>query len=209
MLHITQHNAQPEVGTNELADFLSVKPATANSMLKRLREKELVSYEKYGKITLSTTGTAIAKRILRKHRLWETFLCKVLGFGWDEVHEVAEQLEHVHSPKLIERLDQLLGFPKFDPHGDPIPDQEGNFPLLHSRVLAEVAVGASCKMVAVKDDSSDFLQYVMQVGLGINKQIRLVSRNAYDGLTVIAVEGKSYSVSQKFTENIYVESEDF
>ncbi len=205
LLHISQHNKQPEVGTNELADFLSVKPATANSMLKRLREKNLVCYEKYGKITLSAEGANVAKRILRKHRLWETFLYKVLGFGWDEVHEVAEQLEHVHSPKLIERLDQLLGFPQFDPHGDPIPDKEGNFPLLHSKVLAEVAVGATCKMVAVKDDSSDFLQYVVQVGLGIDKEIQLLGRKAYDGLTLIAVEGKECSVSQQFAENIYVE----
>lgn len=205
LLHLSQQHVMGEVGTNELAQLLAVKPATANNMLKRLREKDLVCYEKYGKITLSHQGSSVAKRIIRKHRLWETFLHQVLGFGWEEVHEIAEQLEHIQSPKLVDRLDQFLGFPQLDPHGDPIPDQDGNFPLLHSHTLAEMAVGTVCKMVAVREDDTAFLQYVMQVGLGIHKVIRLVSRQAYDGLTCIEVEGQQYSVSQKFTENIYVE----
>ncbi len=116
-----------EVGTNELATHLTVKPATANNMLKKLKEKTLVDYEKYGKIMLTPKGKKRAISIVRNHRLWETFLYEKLSFSWDEVHEVAEQLEHIKSAKLIDRLDEFLDFPALDPHGDPIPNKNGEF----------------------------------------------------------------------------------
>ena len=193
-----------EAGTNELALQLGVKPATANDMLKKLREKGYLEYEKYGKIRLSDTGRQSAILVLRKHRLWETFLHQKLEFTWDEVHEVAEQMEHIQSEKLIEKLDWFLSYPQFDPHGDPIPNKKGELKVQFKKTLADVAVASSCKMVAVKDNSSSFLQYVVKVGLGINNEILVVSKQDYDALMVIKVNGVKSSVSQKFAENIFV-----
>ena len=193
-----------KVGTNELATALLVKPATVNNMLKKLKEKELVHYEKYGKINLTKTGRKKALDIIRKHRLWETFLYEKLEFNWDEVHEVAEQLEHIKSEKLVDKLDKLLEYPDFDPHGDPIPNKKGEVKVQVKKTLSDVAVGSSCKMVAVKDDSSSFLQYVIKVGLELNSEIVVVSKQEYDAITVIEVNGLESIVSQIFTENILV-----
>jgi len=192
------------VGTNELATALAVKPSTANDMLKKLKEKELVDYKKYGKISLTNTGKKKAIDVLRKHRLWETFLYEKLEFSWDEVHELAEQLEHIQSEKLVDKLDKFLEYPEFDPHGDPIPNKKGEFKVQFKKTLSDVAVGSSCKMVAVKDNSTSFLQYVVKVGLGINNEIFVLSKQDYDAITVIEVNGIKSSVRQKFAENIFV-----
>ena len=205
LLKLTFESESNEAGTNELALLLALKPATVNDMLKKLKEKQLVAYEKYGKIALSTEGTKIALEILRKHRLWETFLYAKLRFTWDEVHEVAEQLEHIYSAKLIEKLDDFLGYPEFDPHGEPIPDSKGGIKQNINQSLAEVRAGDICKMVSVKDNSSSFLQYVDKVGLAINSRIRVVSKQEYDALMVIEVNGLTSTISQKFAENIYVD----
>jgi len=204
-LKLTFESETKETGTNELAGLLALKPATVNDMLKKLKEKQLVDYEKYGKITLSPKGKKIAVEIIRKHRLWETFLYEKFKFTWDEVHEVAEQLEHIQSVKLIDKLDDFLGYPKFDPHGEPIPDSKGEMKQNIKNNLSEVKAGNSCRMVSVKDNSSSFLQYVDKVGLAINSQIRVISKQEYDALMVIEVKGKTLTVSQKFAENIYVE----
>ena len=193
-----------KVGTNELATALLVTPATVSNMLKKLKEKELVDYERYGKITLTKTGRKKALDIIRKHRLWETFLYEKLEFNWDEVHEVAEQLEHIQSEKLVDKLDKLLEYPDFDPHGDPIPNKKGEVKVRVNKTLADVAVGSSCKIVAVKDDSSSFLKYVAKVGLELNSEIVVVSKQEYDAITVIEVNGTESSVSQLFSENIFV-----
>jgi len=204
LFNISQQNEDKAVGTNELAKSLSVKPATVNSMLKKLRGKDLVDNEKYGKITLTNKGEKEAVGILRKHRLWETFLCEKLEFSWDEVHEIAEQLEHIKSKKLVDKLDKFLDYPEFDPHGEPIPNNMGELKVQNKYTLASIPVGDSCKMVAVKDDSSSFLQYVDKVGLGINKEITIISKQEYDAITVIEVNNVQSSVSKKFTENIFV-----
>tara|TARA_B100000795_G_scaffold126081_2_gene94084 strand:+ start:3437 stop:4093 length:657 start_codon:yes stop_codon:yes gene_type:complete len=193
-----------KVGTNELATALLVTPATVSNMLKKLKEKELVDYERYGKITLTKTGRKKALDIIRKHRLWETFLYEKLEFSWDEVHEVAEQLEHIQSEKLVDKLDKLLEYPDFDPHGDPIPNKKGEVKVRVNKTLADVAVGSSCKIVAVKDDSSSFLKYVAKVGLELNSEIVVVSKQEYDAITVIEVNGTESSVSLLFSENIFV-----
>lgn len=191
-------------GTNELAAHLNVKPATATDMLKKLKDKKYVDYKKYGKISLTATGRKHAVEIIRKHRLWETFLYKKLSFTWDEVHEVAEQLEHIQSQKLIDRLDEFLEYPEFDPHGDMIPNAKGEMKMAFKKTLAEVGDGESCKMVAVKDNSADFLKYVVKVGLGINNNIKVLSKESYDSLLTIEVNGVVSSVSQKFAKNILV-----
>jgi DtxR family Mn-dependent transcriptional regulator len=204
LLHLTFINGKEEAGTNEIAGYLGVKPATANDMLKRLKEKKLIRYEKYGKITLTEKGRLLATEVLRKHRLWETFLYEKLEFTWDEVHEVAEQLEHIQSHKLVDKLDKFLQYPQFDPHGDAIPNAKGEMRAPFKKTLADMEPGKTCKMVAVKDNTAPFLQYVVQVGLGINNKIKVVSRQSYDALMEIEVNGKTSHVSKKFAENILV-----
>lgn len=192
------------IGTNELAVGLLVKPSTVNDMLKKLRQKGLISYEKYGKIFLTDEGQRVGLDIIRKHRLWETFLYEKLEFTWDEVHEIAEQLEHIQSDKLVEKLDKFLGFPKVDPHGDPIPTKEGVLAVVSKKMLFDQAVGTRCKMVAVKDNSAVFLNYVVELGLGINNFIEVVSKQDFDESMEIGVDGKIARVSKKFAQNVYV-----
>ncbi len=192
------------VGTNELADYLKLTPPTVNNMLKKLKTKELVNYEKYGKITLSDSGRAHAVYVIRKHRLWETFLCKKLDFNWNAVHEIAEQLEHIDSPELIDRLDKFLDYPSFDPHGDPIPDAKGKIKTGSRKLLSELKPGAQCRLVAVKDDSTAFLDYVNRLGLKINSLIEVVDTVDYDHSMHIVVDGGSHTVSKKFTDSIQV-----
>lgn len=191
-------------GTNELAAHMDVKPATANDMLKKLREKKLVHYEKYEKTTLTSIGRKYAVDVLRKHRLWETFLCEKLGFTWDEVHEVAEQLEHVQSKKLIDKLDDFLHHPKFDPHGDVIPNNRGSITIPFKKTLADVSAGQRCKMVAVKDDSVSFLKHVVRVGLAINSPIKVTAKDEYEDSMQIETNGRQVNVTGEFAENIYV-----
>jgi DtxR family Mn-dependent transcriptional regulator len=205
--HLLETSFQGGVGTNELASSLEVKPSSVNVMLKRLREKELISYEKYGKIFLTEEGRRVGMEIIRKHRLWETFLYEKLDFTWDEVHEVAEQLEHIQSRKLVEKLDKFLGFPAFDPHGDPIPNSKGEIKLEPKLLLSEIASGQKCKMVAVNDNSAAFLKYVQELGLAINHEITVLSRLSFDDSMEISIQGKASRVSKKFAQNIYVVSD--
>lgn len=205
LFHLTSESIdKSEAGTNELATMVNVKPATANDMLKKLKEKKLISYERYGKISLTVLGKRNAIEVVRKHRLWETFLYEKLEFTWDEVHEVAEQLEHIHSPKLIEKLEKLLNYPEFDPHGDAIPNAKGELKLQVRKTLSQVSVGKSCKLISVKDNSASFLQYVVNVGLGLSSKIKVVNRQDFDGTMEIEVNGKKSSVSQKFAENLFI-----
>jgi len=209
LLHLTiKTGDKEEAGTNEIAAHLNVKPATANDMLKKLKEKKLIDYEKYGKSSLTTSGRKLAIEVVRKHRLWETFLYEKLEFTWDEVHEVAEQLEHIQSSKLVDKLDKFLNYPVFDPHGDAIPTAKGEMEMPLKKTLNEQEIGRSCMMIGVKEDSSSFLQYVDKVGLSINKKIKVLSKQPYDELIEIEVNGKRFSVSPKFAENILIVSED-
>src|SRR3954454_8694896 len=138
LFHLTTESIdKSKAGTNELAAHLNVKPASVNDMLKKLKEKKLISYEKYGKISLTAEGKRKAVDIIRKHRLWETFLYEKLEFSWDEVHEIAEQLEHIQSQKLVDKLDKFLKYPQFDPHGDAIPNAKGEMKAPFKKTLAE------------------------------------------------------------------------
>jgi len=192
------------VGTNQLAAQLNVRPATVNNMVKRLKDKELVDYEKYGKIFLTTLGKDLAVQVIRKHRLWETFLYTKLDFTWDEVHEVAEQLEHVQSEKLIEKLDKFLNFPEFDPHGDVIPTKNGTFKVEARKTLADCIPGNRCEVVSVKDNNTDFLQYVGALGIGINSKVEVIDKFKFDGTLSLKIEDNKVSISQKIAENIYI-----
>lgn len=205
LLHLTGENShKEEAGTNELAAYLKVKPATANDMLKKLKEKKLVDYKKYGKSSLTDAGKKLAIEVVRKHRLWETFLFEKLEFTWDEVHEVAEQLEHIQSQKLVNKLDKFLNYPVSDPHGDVIPNAKGEMKVHLKKTLNEEKIGHTCTMVGVKDNSASFLQYVDKVGLSIKSTIKVLSIQPYDNIIEIEVNGKKSSVSPKFAENIVV-----
>lgn len=193
-----------EVGVNKLAAYLHVKPATASDMVRKLSEKNLVNYEKYGKVSLNEEGRREGMLVIRRHRLWETFLNKKLDFSWDEVHEIAEELEHVHSKKLINRLDKFLGFPEFDPHGDAIPNENGEITIPFRKILSDVEIGKSYEVIAVKDNSTEFLQYVDKLGISIGDTIDVVAREDFDALLTIKFNDKAIVVSKKFSENIYV-----
>lgn len=193
-----------EVGVNKLAEKLDVKPATVSDMVRKLKEKSFVNYQKYGKISLTKRGEKEGMMVIRRHRLWETFLFKKLDFSWDEVHVLAEELEHVHSLKLIDGLDKFLEYPEFDPHGDAIPNAKGEISIPFRKTLSEVKSGDSCKIVAVKDNSSEFLQYVNKIGLKIQDEIKIIGKEEFDSLTTIQFAKKEYVVSPKFTENIFV-----
>jgi DtxR family transcriptional regulator, Mn-dependent transcriptional regulator len=199
-----KEESRGEAGTNELAEKLGLKPSTVNDMLKKLKEKKLIEYEKYGKIKLTDEGYKIGIYIIRKHRLWETFLFQKLHFKWDEVHPIAEQLEHIQSDVLIDKLDQFLGYPEFDPHGDVIPNAKGELKYKYNNTLSNIKTGEQCRMVAVKDNSAAFLKYVIEVGLGIDNVIHVISINPYDEIMEIEVKEKPVFVSKKFAENIYV-----
>jgi DtxR family Mn-dependent transcriptional regulator len=200
-----QNEERPEAGTNEMAAHLGVKPATATDMLKKLKEKNLVTYQKYGKILLTEEGKKNGISILRKHRLWETFLCEKLDFSWDEVHEVAEQLEHIQSAKLVDKLEEFLDFPEFDPHGDPIPKANGEMPTFEKTLLSELQVGESCKVTAVKDTSALFLQYLEKLNITIGTTLKVLEVIDFDGSLSVQIEkAPPRSVSMKFADSLYV-----
>lgn len=201
----SQCEGRPEAGTNEMAAYLGVKPATATDMFKKLKEKGLVDYERYGKISLTETGKNNALTILRKHRLWETFLYQKLDFSWDEVHEVAEQLEHIQSEKLVSKLEDFLGYPEFDPHGDPIPKANGEMPAAVKMILSDLKVGERCQVVAVKDTSVLFLQYLKRLGISIGTKITVIEKVSFDGSLQVSIEDQeARNVSVKFADSLFV-----
>jgi len=202
---IQDRNEKGEVSVNEIAERVQTRPATVTDMFKKLSEKELIHYEKYKKVQLTEAGTKIALSILRKHRLWETFLCEKLNFAWDEVHEVAEQLEHIRSQKLIDRIDEYLGFPEYDPHGDPIPKHNGELPASKAVPMSEMAINTPCVFVAVNDTSSAFLQQLKRFNLEIGSELTITERMPYDNsVWVTNKNGDSYQLSEKIATNILV-----
>jgi DtxR family Mn-dependent transcriptional regulator len=194
-----------DTSTNEIAEKIKTKPPTVSDMLRKLAEKRLVTYEKYKKVQLTRTGRQMAMQVIRKHRLWEVFLHDKLQFTWDKVHEVAEQLEHIQSEELISRLEKFLGFPEFDPHGDPIPSANGELAPAKRIILSDVEEGTSCHVVGVKDSSTAFLQYLQQLNIGIGTRIKVVERIKYDGsLNISMKRGQQTAVSKKFADNVLV-----
>ena len=196
---------QGEVSTNAIAEKLEAKASSVTDMVQKLAEKSLVSYTKYKGTHLTPEGRKIAAKVVRKHRLWEVFLVDKLDFQWDDVHEIAEQLEHIKSDELIVRLDKFLGSPKFDPHGDPIPDQQGNIKNTKKRLLAEVENKQCGICVGVKESSAEYLRYLDKKKIGIGSEITVVSKEYFDGSMIIEVGPKQFSISKKIAENLYVQ----
>jgi DtxR family Mn-dependent transcriptional regulator len=190
--------------TNELAEAMNTKAASVTDMIKKLSTKEFISYEKYYGVNLTAKGKTVALSVIRKHRLWETFLVEKLAFSWDEVHEVAEQLEHIQSKRLIEKLDEYLGFPKVDPHGDPIPDTKGKIKALQQVMLATLKPGADSIIVAVKDSDSQLLKYLDKIGARPGKTIKVIEREEYDGSMEVSINNQRFFLSKEVSENILV-----
>jgi DtxR family transcriptional regulator, Mn-dependent transcriptional regulator len=196
---------EPEgTSTNATAEKLDLKPATVSAMLVKLKDKKLIHYEKYGKIRLTVLGLKTAMHVIRKHRIWELFLVDKLGFAWDEVHEVAEQLEHIQSEKLVDKLDALLGYPKADPHGDPIPDKDGKMPVFNKRALSEIGPGKQCTVVGTKDSSPAFLKYLTQMQIRLTTVIKVLDLVEFDNSMLLEINGKKLTVSNKVAENLWV-----
>ncbi|MCZ4245753.1 metal-dependent transcriptional regulator [Pedobacter punctiformis] len=190
------------VQTNAIAEQIQTKPASVTDMIKKLAEKGLIDYIKYQGVTLTEKGKQTAINIVRKHRLWEVFLVDKLNFKWDEVHDVAEELEHIKSENLIERLDEFLGFPKADPHGDPIPDKNGRFAKTQFVKLIELKIGESGTITGVSQHSSAFLKHLEKLGLTLGKQVKISDVTDFDGSVEILVDNKQINISREVAKHI-------
>lgn len=193
------------VSTNAIARHLHTTAASVTDMMKKLAAKDLIIYEKYRGSKLSSTGYHIATHLIRKHRLWETFLVEKLGFSWDEVHEIAEQLEHIQSLELVDRLDEYLQFPKFDPHGDPIPNSDGKFTLRDQVSLNLLEEREEGIIVGVKKHDRAFLQHLNQKGIALGKSLVVLSKNSYDrSLQIELNNDDKQTVSDMVSRNLLV-----
>lgn len=194
------------VSTNAIAEQMETKPSSVSDMIKKLSDKNMLNYRKYQGVKLSTMGKETAISVIRKHRLWEVFLVEKLHFNWDEVHEVAEQLEHIRSEKLTKELDRFLNFPKQDPHGDPIPDARGNFEILHKDLLADLEKGETGICVGVRDSSPAFLQFLDKHKISLGKEIRILEKEAFDQSMKIRIEDEELRISNLISGNLYIKT---
>lgn len=193
------------VTTNELAAQLQTKPASVTDMLKKLKSKKMLHYEKYQGFKLSEPGKKLALSIIRKHRLWEFFLVNKLAFGWDQVHDIAEELEHISSPLLIEKLDAYLQFPKFDPHGDPIPDSNGKMETSKQINLINLAINTMGEVSAVGSQSTELLELLRHKKIGIGTRLQVLRKFSFDSSIEIKIKNlPAFSISQQLAETLFV-----
>jgi DtxR family transcriptional regulator, Mn-dependent transcriptional regulator len=192
------------VSTNQIAASLNTKAASVTDMLKKLADKELINYAKYQGVSLTASGEKIAVNIIRKHRLWEYFLVEKLNFKWDEVHDVAEQLEHIASKELVDRLDNFMDNPKYDPHGDPIPDSNGKFKVHELKPVSTLVVNENGIVSGVRDHSAAFLQYLEKMQLTIGKKIKVTEINVYDHSVILVADDKKIQISREVANNLLI-----
>ena len=198
-------NGKDAISTNDIAISLSMKPASVTDMIKRLSDKKIIIYKKYYGVLLTKKGKEIALDIVRKHRLWEVFLVKKLNFKWDEVHDIAEQLEHINSKELVNKLDDFLGNPKFDPHGDAIPDKDGKMRQLQSFPLITVTNKQKLVFCGVLNHEPKFLQYLTTLDIKLGSVIDIESVNEYDHSYKVKIDKKNQEfISEQVASNILV-----
>ncbi|WP_067146886.1 metal-dependent transcriptional regulator [Pseudotamlana agarivorans] len=195
------------VSTNAIAEKIESKASSVTDMIKKLAEKNLANYIKYQGVTLTESGRLAAALVIRKHRLWEVFLVEKLNFTWDEVHDVAEQLEHIKSPKLVNELDALLGFPTHDPHGDPIPDKDGHYTPLKSVNILEVEPGNEGVLARVIDSSDVFLKYLNKNNLALGDTIKVLDFEPFDHSLTIETATKKMIISNAVAKNLFISQE--
>ncbi|HEX5024162.1 MAG TPA: metal-dependent transcriptional regulator [Agriterribacter sp.] len=204
--HLQSH--QQTVSTNALAAEIKTKPASVTDMLKKLKAKKLLHYQPYQGVKLNAEGLRIALDIVRRHRLWEYFLAEKLKFGWNEVHEVAEELEHVGSKKLIDRLDEYLGFPRFDPHGDPIPDHTGKMAIKTQVRLTELPLNITAKVCGVADQSTQLLELLKHRSISIGTNVEIKKKFGFDHSLEIKMRNTPvFTISEHAAQNIFVNYE--
>lgn len=201
--HLSSGDSE-SVLTNDLAKSMKTKAASATDMVKKLATKKLISYQRYYGASLTAKGRAAALQVIRKHRLWETFLVNKLGFAWDEVHEVAEQLEHIQSTHLIEQLDRLLGFPQTDPHGDPIPDKDGKIHQPATIACDQLPVGTGAVILTFKDTKDSLLKLLDKIGARPGKKLKVVRHEPYDDSREVLLDGRRVFLSREVARNILV-----
>ena len=203
--HLSEEGRK-QVSTNAIADAMQTKPASVSDMIQKLDRKDVIQYTKYQGVKVTDNGRTAALKVIRKHRLWEVFLVEQLNFHWDEVHDVAEQLEHIKSPLLIERLDAFLGYPKVDPHGDPIPDALGVIRSKPQNPLLDLQSGREGIIRAVKDSSPAFLQHLDKLGAYLGAKVKVLEKVPFDNsMQILIDESTSIFISKEVAENILVE----
>lgn len=197
--------SEESISTNAIADQMETKPSSVTDMVKKLSDKKLVNYKKYKGVSLTEKGKLTALAIVRKHRLWEVFLVDKLDFAWDEVHEVAEQLEHIKSDKLIDKLDTYLGNPRVDPHGDPIPSKEGEFKKSVKKLVSELPNGSEGVCVGVNDSSVAFLKFLDKNKISLGDTLKILEREDFDGSYSIIINHREMRISDQIASNLYLE----
>ena len=201
---LSEKDDQP-VNTNAISKRMNIAAASVTDMLKKLADKELIHYEKYKGVRLSLTGKSVATQLIRKHRLWEVFLVNKLQFRWDQVHEIAEELEHIKSDNLINRLDTFLGNPKFDPHGDPIPNREGKFTLRNQTTLSTLVPGQTAILVGVREHSTPFLTYLNDLKIALGTELKILGRIEFDrSLKIEIAQNQTTTITEKVSQNLFV-----
>ena len=196
------------VSTHSIADYLDMKPSSVTDMLKKLAEKKFINYEKYKGTSLTKRGRLIALSIIRKHRLWETFLVEKLGFGWDQVHIIAEQLEHIKSEELIENLDDFLGNPKYDPHGDPIPNKDGEIEKMNQKLLVELKTSQKGIITGVKKGTASLLNYLDKEKVKLGDSVKVIEILEFDGTYIVEINKRKLTFSEKICQNLLLETND-
>lgn len=200
------HQKSEDISLSELGEELNVSKPTANEMIKKLQQEGIVISKKYKPIKITEKGKQSAAEIIRKHRLSEMFLLQVMKFGWEEVHEIAEDLEHIKTDKFFDRMDELMGFPKTDPHGSPIPDKNGNFNKLNYKRLSQIPVNTSVVVKALRDSSTDFLLFLNNKTIKLGTTITINEIESFDGsLTVSYLEHSKIVLSTSICDRILVE----
>ena len=203
IFHLQQQDES--VTTNALAEALQTKPASVTDMLKKLKTQKLLQYEKYRGVKLTPEGKKLAVQIIRKHRLWEYFLVEKLQFGWEEVHEIAEELEHISSKKLIDRLDAYLDFPKADPHGDPIPDVNGKIPSLQQSAIRDLPVNSSGVVNGISDQSADMLELLKHKNIQLGTRLEIKRKFEVDGSVEIKIRNQQpVNISEHVAKNVLI-----
>ncbi|MEI9921180.1 MAG: metal-dependent transcriptional regulator [Bacteroidota bacterium] len=204
LLNLSSENG--EVNVKELSSVVGTKMPTVTSMIQKLARKKLVHYESYKPPKLTEKGKKEAALIIRKHRLMEMFLVQKMGFGWEEVHEIAEQIEHIHSPAFFEKMDELLGYPKIDPHGSPIPDRQGRMHWQHHPKLSECKPGTTAQFVGIVNSSDDFLRFLNSRELKLGAKITIIETEDFDGsMTVSYDKRKKETFSRTVAERLLIE----
>ena len=204
LYHLQQ--GKKNVSTNEIANYLSMKPSSVSDMLKKLAEKKLVYYLKYKGSSLTKKGELIALSVIRKHRLWETFLVNKLGFSWSKVHNIAEQLEHVNSEELIDKLDHFLAYPQIDPHGAPIPQKNGTIAELNQKLLSELKRGEEGIITGIKKGTPSLLNFLDMKNIKLGDQIQLISILEFDQSAEVIIHEKTINLSEKICSNLLIET---